>query len=89
MEKHICTHPENCVASKTNENINASKKTQTHGKNKDKHTQKENLAREIIQNTNAWQTTQELCENKMKKHIQKIGELAKHMKSRTHLENKE
>ena len=34
MDKNICTHPENCVASKTNENINASKKHKSMGKAK-------------------------------------------------------
>ena len=33
-KRFICTHPENCVASNTNENINASKKHKSIGKAK-------------------------------------------------------
>ena len=70
MEKQICTHPENCVASKTNENINASERTQIHGKSKDKHTQKTTEPAKDIRT----QTLFEITQSKGKTYTSTIGE---------------
>ena len=103
MKAHIESHLENMGASKTNGNTNASQKTRNQFEKLTRSIQTGEVAKHITTpmhqqkhednskkdaNTSAWQKHRNNQKN-MKKYIQKIGELAKHMKSRTHLENKE
>ena len=82
MEKQICSHPENCVASKTNENINASKKHKSMGNQRQTHP--ENMvAGKTFENTNA-SRKHGIHGKNMFDHTSKTGELAKKMKTQTH-----